>query len=392
MNKTYIVIGTSAAGLNALVQLRKLDPNAHLIGITQEQEFPYNKCLLVDFIAGQKSESALFLRSLAWLAQENIQLRFNTTVINLIPTEKKVVLADGKALFYDKLLIASGSQPFICPQLRGYFNNVPNLIPFHSLADAYQINRLLSTPLSDPVVIIGAGINGLECAEALRKRNIQTIMVEQKERILWNMYDPQASQLIQDHLMQKGIRFLTNTSPIEIIIKDNLAREIQLDNGQTIKTSFIILATGVVPHTQFAQALPQEKGRIVVNEHLKTVDAFIFAAGDCAIIKNSLNQTFMGNRWPDAVLQGITAASNMIDQPRPFPCLPPFTQSQLGDWSICFGGDLLFPNARVHHSISKKTYEKNLLDGAYNLQGFVLIGKIERGMILRKALFTKMVL
>ena len=114
----YLIIGSSAAGLTAALELRKLDPSAQITSLTSESEQPYNKCFLVDYLAGEQDLAAVYLYTPEFLAQQKIEILYNSLVIEIRPEAQQVQLVSGELLSYDKLLIATGARAWV-PQISG---------------------------------------------------------------------------------------------------------------------------------------------------------------------------------------------------------------------------------------------------------------------------------
>jgi NAD(P)H-nitrite reductase large subunit len=383
MKKKYVIIGTSATGFNALLQLKRIDPHASIIGITQEKELPYNKCFLADFIAYQKSAAEIYLPCDLSI-QENLLL--NTTVTAIFPLEKRIMVNNVSSIEYDKLLIATGTRPFI-PMAFQHLMDKKGISTFHTLFDAHYIHKASN---STPIIVVGAGINGLECADALRKADKKVIIIEQNPFILPSLQDEKVSEIVQKHLLKYGISCLTQTAITQVITEDNALKAIQLNDGSIIETAQLVIATGIRPCIPSPSGLSEKEGKILTNSFLQTSNHAIYAGGDCAQINGNELTTFLSsNHWSSAVLQGITAAFNMAGYIRPLNSLPSFTQTMLCNLPLCWGGDPLFPDGQSTYSYSNNAYQKIVLDTKGHLQGFVLIDKIEKGNLLRKSLTKK---
>lgn len=311
----YVVVGSSAAGISALNTISMLNPLARTICITADTQEPYNTCFLVDLISGKKSEKELMLR----IVHADAQLRFATTVIAIDREKKFLTLSDNATILYQKLLLATGSCPLPCP-IPGV--TAANTISFHTLAQAKKIQNYSKTMAMSHVFIVGAGLTGLECADALKSQGIAVTIIEKKRFPLGTMLSPVGGQIIEKYMKQAGIHFVPYQTIDHIHDEDSKNSLVYTADGKYHRTNRIILTTGTRPNTHLAvQAqLSLARERIVVDEHMQTSDEAIWAAGDAIITRsNFLSVASASTTWADAVHQGIIAAHAMAGMPRRYP-------------------------------------------------------------------------
>ena len=173
MNKRYLLIGASAASIGAYIKLRQLDPGAQITIISAEKELPYNKCLLADYLAAQIGIEKLSILTRA--DDPTLTVILGVTVTALDPLKKEVETADGKRFFYDALFLGMGSSPFV-PPLPGIESN--GVFTFHTLADTNHMRAYIHQKKVQKVVIIGAGLSGLEAADALTQYNLSITLIK----------------------------------------------------------------------------------------------------------------------------------------------------------------------------------------------------------------------
>ena len=219
---------------------------------------------------------------------------------------------------YDKLCIATGSSPIV-PNIPGA--HAQGVYSFHSSADAHKLTALCSTLKSPRVVVVGAGLTGLECADALQKRGAQVTVIELREHVLAHFITPQAAMIVEQAMQSRDITFIAGQRVVSVLVHENNATGVLLSNGQTITADAVVFAVGVRPNTQLAKeaGLMLQGYGLQVNNYLQTSNEHIYAAGDVITITELLTQTsILSCTWPDAMLQGITAAHAMAGMPKPY--------------------------------------------------------------------------
>ena len=369
LNTKYLIIGTSAAGLTAALELRKLDPNAQITCLTSESEPPYNKCFLVDYLAGERVLDTVYLYTPEFLAQQKIEILYNSTVTEIRAEIQEIQLISGALIAYDKLLIATGARAWV-PPILGIAELLAQelALNFYNLQDTIKLMAKLDTELDlvigtqagkvlDPLVpveqtgellklannikhvtVIGAGLTGLECADALWRRGLKVTVIDQSSQILNQVLDQDSAQFLQQKIIASGTELVLGIQVLEAtelitsknnlkILKNNLKvgelREfpsnskikITLSSQAEIFTDLIILATGVQANTIkiIGAQLNLIKQQIQVDQYFATNLPNIWAAGDAILVRDLVTGELRANRtWPDAILQGRLAARSMF--------------------------------------------------------------------------------
>lgn len=320
---TYVIIGSAAVGISAINTLWRLDPDARVLCISDEIETPYNKCFLADYLAGEKKEEQLFTK----LLHRNVDFALGKTVVSIDRDSKTIYTSDNASVQYDKLLLGTGSTPII-PSISGIEGE--GVFTFHTLRDTHTILDYARRTDCAHVTIMGAGLSGLEAADALRSHNLEVTLVERNERVLHAMADSEASLFIQEKMIQEGIQFLSLTSIEAIMHTDGRVSGVQLSDGSYIKTDMIICATGLTPNSQLARdaGLRLIDSSIWVDQYQQTSDEHIYAAGDVVMVRDQLSGRLVRScTWPDAMHQGIIAAHAMSDNRKPYPGILMVTHS-----------------------------------------------------------------
>lgn len=311
-----VIIGGSAAGIQAAEDLRRLEPGAQITVISDEPHYPYSRCLISRYVEGKLPAQALRFRTGRFFEQYNIDGWLGARVERIDPAAGHVELADGRQAPYDRLLLATGSRPFI-PNIPGL--DLGNVFTFHSMADAEAIVAAGSEAQrgAESVVVLGAGFAGLEAAYALARQGKQVTVVERMGQILPNQLDWTGSGIIQSDLESSGVRILLDNS-VAAIEGAGVVSSVSLTDRSSLAADMVIVATGTRPNVELAQqaGLTTQRG-IVVDAYLQTSAPGIYAAGDVIEIDDiATGRRGCSATWFNAVLQGKFAASNMAGRRR----------------------------------------------------------------------------
>jgi len=298
----YVIIGNSAAGIGAVEGIRQTDKQGEITIITNEPYHTYSRPLISYFLLGKVTEEGMKYRSSSFYKDNNCTLLANTTVTQ-IDAAKKIVLADGKKIPYDKLLVAAGSSPFV-PPFEG-LDSVKDKCTFMSLDDAKKLETMLGK--DKRVLIIGAGLIGLKCAEGIHKKVKHITVVDLAPRILSSILDDDGAKIVQAHIEKEGVEFKLAAS-----VKKFDKQSAVFENGDAIDFDILVLAVGVRPNTALLDGIAKIERGIIVNEKSETSAKDIYAAGDCTqTIDISSGQSKIMALLPNAYMQGECAGINM---------------------------------------------------------------------------------
>lgn len=331
----YLIIGNGAAGIAAAEKIRKLDKNGELSIISSEKYAVYSKCLLPDFLSGELSEDRLYIRNKDFYEKNNINIHYNQKVTDIDFNLKKVTaentdnnIKSWSIYEYDKLLIATGSTQLL-PPIEGLS---PSNTYFLSTLD-YTKRIIEDSKDARKIIIIGAGFVGLEAAFNLYKKGKEVTIIERSPRVLPGQLDERASSMIQNALEEEGMRLILNASISKVTssIYSNIVKmftgvdtkSVILGDGRRFKADMIIAATGSRPNLDFmkTQKLAVSKG-ITVDNYMQTSIKDVYAAGDVVeSIDAVTGAKSLSPIWPNAVIQGETAGSNMAGIVREFDSL-----------------------------------------------------------------------
>ncbi len=388
MQKTYIVIGTSAAGIAAVQKIRQADAQARIICFSEEAEPPYNKCFLADFLGAQKDLSAVYTRSIDFFKSLAIELYLGTKVTALKRTEKTITCSDSKTYAYTALLLAVGaaSRNPTCM----YPKDVQGFFPFYTLGDALAVQEWIQKEKPRTVLVMGAGLTGLEVADALRVYGVSITVVEQQPRLLMRHSDITGADFIVAAMKECSVDLVLGVGVKEILADDvNRVAEVVFTDGMRKKIDMVIGALGSCARLELAEdaGLAIEQGAVVTNEYLQTSDPAIFAAGDVALVKNRITgERVRTALWPDAVAQGMYAGNSMVGHGREYLGVIPVATSSFFGLSFHSAGFLEPQEAGWSEKIESTPcgYAKVILDPAGVVKGFLCLGELVSHMVSYK--------
>lgn len=295
----YVIIGASAAGINAAKTLRKLDKSSNITIVSSDDKV-YSRCMLHHIISNARTVESISFIEPNFFSKYNINWIKGVTVTNLDSENKTITCSTSDTISYDKLLIATGSTATIPPieNLR----DGKNVYVLRNIEDALGIKE--KVPFIKKAVIIGGGLVGLDAAYGLIEKGIKVSIVEMADRILPLQLDSEAAKVYEDKILSHGGSIYTNAQVVKANLYNyNIVTSIQLKDGTRIPADIVIVAAGVKSNVDFINNpdLKIERG-IVVDEHCKTTLDNIYAAGD---VLGKLGV------WPLAVRQANIAAHNM---------------------------------------------------------------------------------
>ncbi|MFC1853130.1 NAD(P)/FAD-dependent oxidoreductase, partial [candidate division CSSED10-310 bacterium] len=307
----FVVIGSSAAGINAVEVLRRLRPEATIDLISEENAPLYSRSLLSFYLAGQLPETKLLYRPNNFYQQYDIRAHVGARAIRIDPSSKQVHLASGEKIAYDSLLIATGARSKM-PQIPGI--ELDGIYPLRDLKDAHAIKKRLKQ--APKAAILGGGLVGLKAAQALKNCGLKVTVVVKSGRLLSQMLDTEAAKIFESCLQQHHIDLIPGKEAVAFQGRHSVEKII-LDDGSSLDTNLVIIGKGVKPNTELLPESAQKSHYgIPVNHFLQTNVEHLYAAGD-VVETNDLarGEKRINALWPCAVEQGRIAATNMAGKP-----------------------------------------------------------------------------
>ncbi len=279
MKDKLVLIGNGMAGVRAIEELLKYDPELYDITIIGDEPYPnYNRIMLSPVLAGEKTIDDIILNDRDWYEDNDITLVTGDRATRIDRVRRCVETESGKSFDYDRLLIATGSKPFIIPVPGA---DLEGVIGFRDIADVDSMIDYAKTHQHGSAVVIGGGLLGLEAANGLMKQGLEVTVVHLMDHLLERQLDPTASAMLKQSLEERGMKFLMATQTTEIK-GDGRVQSVHFADGESIDTELVVMAVGIRPNIELAQAagLYCERG-ILVNDTLQTYDPVIYALGEC---------------------------------------------------------------------------------------------------------------
>jgi 3-phenylpropionate/trans-cinnamate dioxygenase ferredoxin reductase component len=308
----FIIVGGGLAGAIAAGTLReeRFDGTITLLG--EEPHRPYERPpLSKDYLQGKVDRDSIFAHPEPWYADHTVELRLGTPMTSLDPAARTITTASGAQLGYDKLLLTTGSTPRRLSVPGADLDGVQYL---RSVDDSERIKAGFAQ--AHRVAIIGAGWIGLETAAAARNAGLDVTLLERSELPLLHVLGPETAPIFADLHRDHGVDLRTQVAVAELTGRNGAVTGVILSDGSRIDADMVLVGVGITPNTQLAaQAGLDVDNGILVDEHLRTSDPNIFAAGDVANAYNPrLGRHIRVEHWANARRQGATAGKAMLGQ------------------------------------------------------------------------------
>lgn len=371
MNKTkYLIIGNSAGAIGGVTGIRKEDQDGSITIISAEKHHTYSRPLISYWLEGKVSQEKMIYRGEAFYEKNACEVMLGTRAERIDAEKNQVRLAGGGVIAYEKLLVATGSVPFV-PPVKGR-ETAKNTFTFTTMDDAAGVGEILDK--NSKVVILGAGLIGLKAAEAVAGQCAGVTVVDLADRVLPSVLDAESAEIIKAHLMSRGMVLKLETSITEIG-----DMEVTLSDGELLPYDILILAVGTRPEMGLVeQAGGKVERGIVTDDRQQTSLRDIYAAGDCTQSYDITSQTAKNMAiLPNAYLQGEVAGQNMAGGSAVYEKAFPVNSMGLLGLYMMTAGSYLGEAITVKTDESyKKFYRK---DGV--LKGCIIIGNCCRGGI-----------
>ncbi len=332
-----IIVGAGHAGGQAAASLRQEGYEGDIIIIGDEPHIPYQRPpLSKQYLAGEHGLERVYLRPEKFYADRNISIRPGVRVESIDPATQTLLIADGDRLSYDKLLLATGSRP---RQLRLSGTDLPGVHYLRTIADVDGIRAELAAGAK--AVVIGGGYIGLEVASVCIEAGLEVRVLEMEDRILQRVTTPTMSDYYHQLHSGRGVCLHTGAKVTGCAGDDRVRRVLCGDTA--FAADLVIVGIGIVPNVELAQSagLACDNG-IVVDDHCRTADPNIYAAGDCTNHPNPvLGRRLRLESVPNAMEQARVAAANICGKDKVYASVPWFWSDQydLKLQMVGFAGD-----------------------------------------------------
>ena len=324
-DRTHIIVGASLAGAKAAETLRAEGFDGRVVLVGAEDERPYERPpLSKDYLRGEVGREKVYVHDESFYSEHDIELRLGTTAVELNASSKELTLGNGDRLSYDRLLLATGSEP---RRLAIPGAELDGVLYLRSVHDSDALRERLDR--GGAVVVVGAGWIGAEVAASARQRGLEVTIIEPASVPLERVMGAEVGAIYRDIHTDHGVEMLMGTG-VEAFEGETAVERVRTSDGRLIECDFVVVGVGVEPRIQLAEraGLEVDNG-ILVDEHLETSMPGVFAAGDVA----NARHPFYGERirvehWANALHQGPAAARSMLGQADPFDRLPYFFSDQ----------------------------------------------------------------
>lgn len=369
----YVIIGNGTAAVGTIEGIRSIDKTGSITLVSAEPYHVYGRPLISYMLLGKTTEEKMLeYRPASFYEDNGVSALLGKKAVSVDSAAKTVSLESGETIPYDKLCICTGSRPFV-PPMTG-LETVANQTSFMTLDDAKHLDEMLGKENDKRVLIIGAGLIGLKCAEGIYQRVKELTIIDMAPRILPNVLTEVPASIIQKHIESKNVNFLLGDSADHF--EPNRA---YLKSGKIVDFDILVVAVGVRPNTDLASGAGCEVNRgILTNPHSATTVADIYAAGDCTVSHDIAADT---DRilaiLPNAYMQGETAGKNMAGGTPSFTKAIPMNASGFMGLHMITAGSY---EGETYLEQDEDSY-KLLVTRENRLVGFILIGNVDRAGI-----------
>ena len=376
----YVIIGNSAAAVGCIEGIRKYDKQGSITVISDEKHHVYSRPLISYYLAGKVKPENMVYRKKDFYEKNSVETMFQKKAVAIDPKKKTVALDSGETVAYDKLLIATGSSPFV-PPTDGLADQ-DNAFTFLKYDDALGIEKWIGE--DSRVVVVGAGLIGLKAAEGLAPVSGSVHVVELAPRVLPMILDEEAARPVQTRIEENGVVFHLGMTVAKVIGEKHIEKVI-LKDGTELDCDVLVMGVGVRPNVAEAKAAGAEIGRgIIVDEKtMRTNVADIYAAGD---VTESVDMV-TGDRkimalWPNAYAQGRAAAADMCGVSDDFSGVFPMNAVGFFGLPIITAGVQGGEGTEVLYKSDQETGAmKRFIVKDDRLVGMILVGDVDRAGI-----------
>ena len=373
--KQYVIIGNGTAAAGCIEGIRSTDTDGHITVISEEKHAVYCRPLISYYLEGKTDLDRMNYRGKDFYKENGVDVIYGKKAVKIDTASETVVLDDGSEIPYTSVCVAAGSSPFV-PQFEG-LETVENKFSFMTIDDTLALEKAITE--TSRVLIVGAGLIGLKCAEGLHGRALSITVCDLAPRVLSSILDDECAAMMQKRMEQEGIEFLLSDS-----VKSFDKTRALMQSGKTVDFDVLVLAVGVRANTSLISDIGGEVNRgIIINEKMETSVSGIYSAGDCT---EGEDITFGGRRvlaiMPNAYMQGHTAGVNMAGGEEVFDKAMPMNSIGL------FGLHAMTAGSYYGTEQGGEMYEekgdgtlKRLFTKDGTLTGFILIGATERAGI-----------
>ncbi|MBD3368021.1 MAG: NAD(P)/FAD-dependent oxidoreductase [Candidatus Eisenbacteria bacterium] len=357
-----LIIGNGVAGVTAARRLRMLEPDAGIAVFTREPYHYYYKPRLPEVVAGAVDIESIIINPPDWYEDQGIDVRLSTEVTSIDTAGRKVVTADGGSESYDRLLVATGADPFV-PPMGG--TDLEGVFTLRTADDAVALREAARSARC--AVVIGGGLLGLESARGLAASGVEVVALEVADRLLPRQLDEAGAALLRERIGELGIDVVTEAM-CESIVGDDSVEAVSLRGGETLPADIVLISTGVRPSMDVVgnTGIDRDRG-IQVDCKMRTNVPDVYAAGDVAELD--------GRVWgiiPAATVMAEAAAHGIEGESADCDIIGSNTL-KISEVDVYSAGDVFCEGCTTHAYEDDGVYRKVLLDRG-RLVGAIVVG------------------
>jgi NAD(P)H-nitrite reductase large subunit len=384
-SSTHVIVGASAAGMSAATAIRETDKDARVIVLTDEKDIPYFRPMIPYIISGKKTESEVTLPGKGPYRAEGIDIRTGVRVTGVSFGGKTVATSSGETIAYDRILVATGSSPYLPPEIKGL--DTEGVYALRTLAQARHAGERCGW--AKRAVMLGGGILNLKAAFALLERNIAVTLVVHSPEILSQLMEPGDARLVRDALENAGLSILTGRSATAVLGGNKGVSGVALNDGTELPCDMVFVGKGVRPSTSFLEGSGLSAGNgVPVDRFTRTEVEDVFAAGDAAVTFDpSTGKSVVTGLWTNAAEMGRCAGKNMAGTKSAYAgTFGVMNATQVANLPFVSMG-VVHPDESIHE-VHTETGNNRFLKLVFSgdgrrLAGLVMIGRIEGAGLYR---------
>jgi NAD(P)H-nitrite reductase large subunit len=386
----YVIVGGSAAGMAAAEVLRALDTRGSVTVFSEEPDPPYFRPLIPFLISGRKRAADMSLSGEGPYSGAGVAVRLNARVRSVDCRARTVFLDGGEPVPYDRLLIATGSKPYIPPEIEGV--GVEGVFAPRTLAAARAVAKRVKS--ARHAVMLGGGLLNLKVAFALLECGLKVTLVVRSPQVLSQLMEAEDAGLIRDALNRAGLQIRTGAAARRILSNDTGVCGVLLDDGREIGCELVCIGKGVEPNVGFDHEGIEVDGGVVADGFTACTAPDVYVAGDVAVTFDPITGgRIVTGLWTNAVDMGRCAGRNMAGRPTEYGgAVGILNATQVADVAFVSMGIVHTTglDCETHVSSSPGAFRKMVFssDGT-RLVGVLLVGDISRAGLYRSVIKEK---
>jgi len=388
----YVIVGGSAAGMAAAHAIREKDARGTITVLSEESDDPYFRPLIPFLVSGQKQPAEMAMAGCGPYTGADITVQTGARVASVDSADRRVVLEDGSQHGYAKILFATGSRPYIPPEIEG--TGAEGVFALRTLADARRMAARIDR--TEHAVMLGGGLLNLKAAFALLERGVQVTLAVYSPEVLSQLMEPDDALLIRKALDEAGLTVTTGVAATGVIAGATGVTGVALDNGSELPCQMICIGKGVRPNVEFLEGSGvQVEGGIVADRYTGASLPGTFTAGDVAVTHEPVSgEPIMTALWTNAVEMGRCAGMNMAGVKTAYTgTFGILNATQVADEPFVAMGVVHTRKGdyEIHRIATATTFRKLVFDaGGTRLVGAVFVGDITNTGLYRYVIREKM--